>query len=133
MRLKSMLLPARNVIAACALSIGLVSVATPATSAAPGTGWLRLAHLSPNTPAVDVYLYSANNPRAVFLPPGQLWFHDAVWRPRRLSPTIAVLAAAETISSRKRGILSQGSARPVGVVGLRLVAQGFERQSAYQR
>jgi hypothetical protein len=27
-------------------------------SAATGTGWIRLAHLSPNTPAVDVYLYS---------------------------------------------------------------------------
>lgn len=64
MKLKSTLTPARNVIAACALSAGLVSVATPATSAAPGTGWLRLAHLSPNTPPVDVYLYSAGNARA---------------------------------------------------------------------
>ena len=64
MKLKPAMLSARNVIAACALSVGLVSIATPATSAAQGTGWLRLAHLSPNTPAVDVYLYSAGNPRA---------------------------------------------------------------------
>jgi hypothetical protein len=27
-------------------------------TAATGTGWIRLAHFSPNTPAVDVYLYS---------------------------------------------------------------------------
>jgi hypothetical protein len=38
------------------LAIPAVSAAT--ASAATGTGWIRLAHLSPNTPAVDVYLYS---------------------------------------------------------------------------
>jgi hypothetical protein len=45
---------------------------TPATPAWPGTpttpntsfGWLRLAHLSPNTPAVDVYVYAVGNPTA---------------------------------------------------------------------
>jgi hypothetical protein len=31
---------------------------TGVASASTGTGWIRLAHLSPNTPAVDVYLYS---------------------------------------------------------------------------
>jgi Domain of unknown function (DUF4397) len=37
------------------------SAQAPAAVQAPagaGTGWIRLAHLSPNTPAVDVYLYS---------------------------------------------------------------------------
>jgi hypothetical protein len=34
------------------------SVSASASPASPGTGWVRLAHLSPNTPAVDVYLYS---------------------------------------------------------------------------
>jgi hypothetical protein len=32
--------------------------------ASPGTGWVRLAHLSPNTPAVDVYLYSFGDSHA---------------------------------------------------------------------
>jgi Domain of unknown function (DUF4397) len=32
-------------------------------------GWLRLAHLSPNTPAVDVYLYSFGNPKALVVVP----------------------------------------------------------------
>lgn len=54
----------RGVLAVCALSLGLLAIAAPASSAAQGTGWLRLAHLSPNTPAVDVYLYSFGNPAA---------------------------------------------------------------------
>jgi hypothetical protein len=29
-----------------------------ASTASPGTGWIRLAHLAPGTPPVDVYLYS---------------------------------------------------------------------------
>src|SRR5258707_7205305 len=37
------------------------AAASAASSAAAGTGWIRLAHLSPNTPPVDVYLYSFGN------------------------------------------------------------------------
>jgi hypothetical protein len=51
-------------VAAAGLAAGLVAAAAPAASAHAGDGWLRLAHLSPNTPAVDVYLYSFNNPNA---------------------------------------------------------------------
>lgn len=54
------------VIAPLGLMIGTLSYAAPA-SAAGGTGWLRLAHLSPNTPAVDVYLYSFHNPKAMIV------------------------------------------------------------------
>jgi hypothetical protein len=46
------------------LTMGLLGFAIPAASASSGTGWLRLAHLSPNTPALDVYLYSFGNPHA---------------------------------------------------------------------
>ena len=61
--------PAR-LAAAVGLGLGLIGFIAPAASAAPAahaashTGWLRLAHLSPNTPAVDVYLYSFGNPNA---------------------------------------------------------------------
>ena len=49
-------------VAASALLLGMpVAAASAASSAAAGTGWIRLAHLSPNTPAVDVYLYSFGN------------------------------------------------------------------------
>jgi hypothetical protein len=41
------------------LGAGLLTVsAAPAALAAPADGYVRLAHLSPDTPAVDVYLYS---------------------------------------------------------------------------
>lgn len=41
----------------------IVLAAAPATTAA-STGWVRLAHLSPDTPSVDVYLYPFGMPRA---------------------------------------------------------------------
>jgi hypothetical protein len=44
---------------------GLVGMGASAASASTGTGYLRLAHLSPNTPAVDVYLYSFGDPSAM--------------------------------------------------------------------
>ena len=44
-----------------------VLAAAPAASAAPTAGWIRLAHLSPNTPAVDVYLYSFGDAKAMLV------------------------------------------------------------------
>jgi hypothetical protein len=41
------------------------AVAASAATTATGTGWVRLAHLSPNTPAVDVYLYSYGDSSAM--------------------------------------------------------------------
>ena len=57
------------------LLLGLGAVASAsAASASVGTsvstsdtGWIRLAHLSPNTPAVDVYLYSFGNSSALLV------------------------------------------------------------------
>jgi hypothetical protein len=51
------------------LVVGLVALVTavapavsasaaPSATAATATGWVRCAHLSPNTPAVDVYMYA---------------------------------------------------------------------------
>ena len=57
-----------RLITASALAIGLaglVGFAGSAASASSGVGYLRLAHLSPNTPAVDVYLYSFGDPNAM--------------------------------------------------------------------
>jgi hypothetical protein len=54
-------------IAAIGLTAGQAAVSAPFASAATtssGVGWVRLAHLSPNTPAVDVYLYSFGNSTA---------------------------------------------------------------------
>lgn len=48
-----------------AASASTASASASAASSSAGTGWLRLAHLSPNTPPVDVYLYSFHNPNAL--------------------------------------------------------------------
>src|SRR6516164_4716447 len=68
MRLRPMVLRAPAPVVAAVLGLFMlvsgVAAAAPAASAASGTGWIRLAHLSPNTPAVDVYLYSFGNPHA---------------------------------------------------------------------
>src|SRR5260370_15477566 len=53
------------IIAPVAVALGMVAYGVPAASASAGTGWLRLAHLSPNTPPVDVYLYSFHDPNAM--------------------------------------------------------------------
>jgi len=54
---------AASAVLAC---LALLPLATPSAQAAtvPQTGWVRLAHLSPNTPAVDVYLYPFGNTTA---------------------------------------------------------------------
>jgi Domain of unknown function (DUF4397) len=53
-------LAAATVLAAAAGAVALLTLTGPAASAATQArdGWIQLAHLSPNTPAVDVYLYS---------------------------------------------------------------------------
>src|SRR5450631_1704447 len=95
MKLTSRLALCRNVLAAGALSVGLLSVAAPATSAAPATGWLRLAHLSPNTPAVDVYLYSFGNSNA------QIVLHHVAYG--TVSPYEAVTAGDYSVAMRASG------------------------------
>lgn len=48
----------RTAVLSVLLGGAVVGVAQTAVSAAAGEGYVRLAHLSPDTPAVDVYLYS---------------------------------------------------------------------------
>ena len=53
---------------AATLSLGTVAgtaAAASASSMSPGTGWVRCAHLSPNTAPVDIYLYSFGDPKAM--------------------------------------------------------------------
>jgi hypothetical protein len=56
-----------TLLAASALLLGIPAATAFASSATTGTGWIRLAHLSPNTPAVDVYLYSFDNSKAMIV------------------------------------------------------------------
>ncbi len=58
-----------------ALAVGLLAGIAPTAAQASrsaatshtGDGWLRLAHFSPNTPAVDVYLYSFDSSTALIV------------------------------------------------------------------
>jgi Domain of unknown function (DUF4397) len=53
---------------AATLSLGSVAgtAATASASSMPsGTGWMRCAHLSPNSAPVDIYLYSFGDPKAM--------------------------------------------------------------------
>lgn len=68
--------------------------AVPA-GASPGGGWVRLAHLPPNAPAVDVYLYSFGNPRA------RLVLHHVSYG--TVSPYEPVPPGAYTVSMRSAG------------------------------
>jgi hypothetical protein len=47
-----------SVAAAMLFSSGTALASTSGPASAPGTGWIRMAHLSPDTPAMDLYLYS---------------------------------------------------------------------------
>jgi hypothetical protein len=82
------------------LAIPAASVAT--ASAATGTGWIRLAHLSPNTPAVDVYLYSYGDSSA------QIVLHHVAYG--TVSPYEQVPAGDYTVAMRAAGAVATSAA-----------------------
>jgi hypothetical protein len=89
------LLAAAPVLAATpALAAAQAPVAVQAPAGA-GTGWIRLAHLSPNTPAVDVYLYSFGDPAA------QLVLHHVAYGD--VSPYEPVTAGDYSVAMRLAG------------------------------
>src|SRR5215472_12208187 len=108
----------RRPLAGLALSVALIGVLAPAASAAttksmPGMdGWIRLAHLSPNTPAVDVYLYSFGNPRA------KLVLHHVAYG--TVAPYMKVAPGEYTVAMRAAG--ASASAPPVLSSTVRVVA-----------
>jgi hypothetical protein len=93
--------------AGAALVVGALGLAVPAASAASaapaGVGWLRLAHLSPNTPAVDCYLYSFGNPKA------EVVLHHVAYG--AVSPYEQVPAGEYTVAMRGAG--AAPSSKPV--------------------
>ena len=85
-----------------ALLLGIPVTASAATASA-GTGWVRLAHLSPNTPAVDVYLYSFGDPSAE-----QVLHHVGYGV---VSPYEALAAGEYTVAMRAAG--ASATTKPV--------------------
>jgi hypothetical protein len=66
-RLSGLALVASGALIALTAAAGPAAAATAHTPASSGYGWVRLAHLSPNTPPVDVYLYSYGKPNAMIV------------------------------------------------------------------
>jgi Domain of unknown function (DUF4397) len=66
-RLSGLALVASGALLALTAAAGPAAAATAHTPASSGYGWVRLAHLSPNTPPVDVYLYSYGKPNAMIV------------------------------------------------------------------
>jgi hypothetical protein len=80
------------------LAASTVALAVPVASAAPAkakVGWIRLAHFSPDTPAVDVYLYSFGNPSA------KIVLHHVTYG--TVSPYEAVPSGEYTVAMRGAG------------------------------
>jgi len=80
---------------------GLVAPAASATSMPSMDGWIRLAQLSPGTPAVDVYLYSFSHPHA------KVVLHHVAYG--TVSSYMRVHAGDYTVAIRRAGA-SPGSA-----------------------
>ncbi len=66
-RMTALALLASGALVALTAAAGPAAAASTHTPASSGYGWVRLAHLSPNTPPVDVYLYSYGMPNAMIV------------------------------------------------------------------
>jgi Domain of unknown function (DUF4397) len=91
-----------------AMASGVAIASVPAATAATAhhhtnSGWIRLAHLSPNTPPVDVYLYSFGNSRAMIV------LHHVAYG--TVSPYEKVAAGEYTVAMRGAG--ASPSSQPV--------------------
>jgi Domain of unknown function (DUF4397) len=85
-------------------TLALLALAAPTASAqSTGNGYVRLAHLSPNTPAVDVYLYSFGDSTA------QLVLHHVAYG--TVSPFEQLAAGEYTVAMRLAG--AAASTQPV--------------------
>jgi hypothetical protein len=84
-----------TLLAASALLLGVPAATAAAAPAAASTGWIRLAHLSPNTPPVDVYLYSFGNSNA------QIVLHHVAYGD--VSPYETVAAGDYSVAMRGAG------------------------------
>jgi len=78
-----------------ALLLAIFGSSSSASAASPGVGWVRLAHFSPNTPAVDVYLYSFGNSSA------ELVLHHVAYG--TVSPYETLTAGDYTVAMRPAG------------------------------
>jgi hypothetical protein len=94
------------------VAVASATAAAAATAHHSNTGWIRLAHLSPNTPPVDVYLYSFGNSHAMIV-----LRHVAYGT---VSPYEKVKAGEYTVAMRGAG--ASASSQPVLSTSVRITA-----------
>jgi hypothetical protein len=100
-------------VAAAAAVLGYAtSLGAVAAGASPNGGWVRLAHLSPGAPAVDVYLYSFGSPHA------RLVLHHVSYG--TVSPYEQVPAGDYMVSMRSEG--AAATAQPLLSTGFHVDA-----------
>jgi hypothetical protein len=108
-----------RLVAIAAAALGVLGLAAPAASAAPASapaavGWIRMAHLSTNTPAVDVYLYSFGNSNA------RIVLHHVAYGD--VSPYEKVAAGEYTVAMRAAG--APGASKPVLSTSINVASGG---------
>jgi hypothetical protein len=101
------------------LASGMAVASAPVASAATArhhsnSGWIRLAHLSPNTPPVDVYLYSFGNSHAMIV------LHHVAYG--TVSPYEKVTAGEYTVAMRGAG--ASASSQPVLSTSVQITTGG---------
>jgi Domain of unknown function (DUF4397) len=98
-RIKRFIRWAALLLAVPALLLIVPQAASAAT--ASGTGWVRLAHLSPNTPEVDVYLYSFGDATAQQVLHGVSYGTVSGYEPLAVGEyTVAMRAAGAAATSK---------------------------------
>ena len=91
------------------------AVALATTPAAGPPAYLRLAHLSPDTPTVDVYVDSAADPARSFVVPGVGYGAVSDYKPLPPDSYVISMRAAGAPASRRRSsrpASTRGRARP---------------------
>lgn len=92
-----------TVLLVCLAALLTTVTRADASSGDSGTGWVRLAHLSPGTPVMDVYLYAFGDPQA------RMVIHGVGFG--AISSYMALPASEYTIALRKKG--AKASTPPV--------------------
>jgi uncharacterized protein DUF4397 len=95
-------------------AVASATAASAATAHHSNTGWIRLAHLSPNTPPVDVYLYSFGNSHAMIV------LHHVAYG--TVSPYERVKTGEYTVAMRGAG--ASASSQPVLSTSVQITAGG---------
>ena len=99
---------------ASGVAVASATAASAVTAHHSNTGWIRLAHLSPNTPPVDVYLYSFGNSHAMIV------LHHVAYG--TVSPYEKVKVGEYTVAMRLAG--AKASSQPVLSTSVQITAGG---------